>query len=214
MQKFSLLLLAVCLVLMVGSSSLAAVSAPSYDHSGAGDLDLTGKNHRNADVGASTTLKAYVTPYASVSFGVQQDKVGTGYSNTSSKGLVFSGVANEEKEGKIIYIIESNCDVNVDGFGSAFKGSKDGVLSTSYKLVPANDNGSANPGSNDGWRTIDTAGFVWAPEAYDHKYVQNSSTVYNVLFKATTGKRISAQRAGNYSATYIVTIWNPTNLND
>lgn len=224
MKKSMIFMLIGCLVLLL-SSSIFAVDPPtgiSYDHTGEGDLDLTGQTATSADVGDTAQLKAYVTPYAKICFGSQLTKSGNDYVVAdTTKGLIFSGRGNEEKEGKIIYTLETNCDVYVDGFGTAFKGNTYGnFLATAYKLIPANDNGSVNPGLVDGWRSINAAGYVWAPEAFDHKYVPATGSqqtgnpgVYEVAFKATTGPNISSQRAGNYTATYTVTVWSPSALN-
>lgn len=188
MKKLTAILFIGCLVLLISSSIFANEGIIT------GDKDT-------AAVKDSVTLKAWVEPFASVHF-LTQDPNPLTLSNLDGQ---------KEKIGTIEYQLETNCNVYADGFGTAFRGVNfpEDWLKTSYQLR------SADPyhgGSQ--WKTVPTIdGFIWAPEAFDAQYVKNSTQSFNVDFKAELGDRISAQRAGNYRATYTVTIWHPTGLN-
>lgn len=188
MRKLFAILLIGCLVLLVSSSIFATAGIVT------GDKDT-------AAVRDTAVLKAWVEPFACVRF-LSQDP----------NPLVLSNLAGQnEKVGIIQYELETNCNVYADGFGTAFRGVNypGDWLKTAYALVPAD---ASNGGTQ--WREVPSIdGVVWAPEAFDAQYVKNSSQLFNVMFKATLGDRISAQRGGNYRATYTVTIWHPTGLN-
>ena len=221
MKKLMVFLLIGCLALMLGGSIFAA-ELPGLPSPGG--TDYTGKiddgNASTASAKVTATLRAYIAPYAHLWFDAPYYIKGNVGSDTR---LNFTGQANETKYGFVRYNLETNCDVNVDGFGTAFVGNtfKDDILDTWFNLYPVNDNANANvddplPTPPD-WRQV-INGYVWAPEAYDHKYIKGTAGNpgvghYRVDFKATTGPEISSQRAGGYTATYTITVWSPTNFN-
>jgi hypothetical protein len=197
MKKLMIFMLIGCLALLVSSSIFA--------NSGAilGDKE-------SATIKDTATLYAYVTPYASINFNLA----------SCPPKLLFDGTPNQTKKGWIGYALETNCNVNVDGFGTAFKGVNhpEDSLATSYKCVPADSFNLPPTDANledpaiDGWRQV-TDSFVWAPEGFDHKWAKDYVGSYWIGFKAQTGEKISSQRAGEYTASYTVTVWSPQDLN-
>lgn len=185
MKKTMVVLLICCLVLAISGSIFA------------NEGEITG-DRLTANVRDTVQLSAYVTPYASVKFNTPQ-------------ALTFSGVPNETKEGAVTYTLETNCDVNADGYGTAFQGNTHGdFLQTWYECDPGDVYNDALI-----WREApQTAGAtIWAPDGFDAKYVKDATQDFTIRYKATTGPNISSQWAGNYSATYTITIWSPQNLN-
>jgi len=187
-----------CLALLV-SGSIFANSGEIL-----GDKD-------SATIKDTATLYAYVTPYASINFNL---------ASCPSK-LIFDGTPLQTKRGWIGYALETNCNVNVDGFGTAFKGVNhpEDSLATWYKCAPADsfnlpptDANLSDPADSHGWRQV-TGTSVWAPEGFDHKWAKDYVGSYWIGFKAQTGERISSQRAGEYTASYTVTVWAPQDLN-
>lgn len=147
----------------------------------------------NSNAKESIQLNAYVNPYASLVF------------NNDQETLVLSGQPNEVSNiGTITYTIETNCDLYADGFGTAFVGAKYGdTLKTEFNCFPPAQ------GNSQGWTEAPSTHY----DAMDTKYVKDSTATGTVQYRATSGPRISSQRAGNYHATFTVVLWNPQNLN-
>lgn len=222
MKKSMIFLLIGCLALLISGSIFAATPALPSEGNMSYSGSITG-DASTATAKATVHLKAYVAPYASVSFFPPIYKKANGMLDTR---LNFTGAPNETRYGFAYYRLETNCDVNVDGFGTAFKGNtyntiKD-KLETWYSLSPTNSNADANPPvPRDGdWRKVGDSGYAWAPEAFDHKFIPERGSFqlsnpgfYRVDFKVKTKDEISDQRAGGYTGSYTVTVWAPHNIN-
>ncbi len=137
----------------------------------------------------TVNLSAYVGPYASISFGTPTQ-------------LVFTGKPNEQQSAKVDYVVDTNCDVYADGQGTSFKGATYGdVLATDYRCVDPKDY------NYQGWTPAGQINY----DAFDATFGVNT---YHLEYRATLGANaISAQRAGNYSASYTIILWNPHNMN-